>query len=215
MHQANYESTLPQALFGNAYGEFDLGANERYVSEKLYELSEMFGKKNPGAQAHGLLGGEWGYGQEFKNDVFEMRPYWWGGCTCGYDEKDFAWSEEHLHAETCFFNRYQVEEKRLKAEGVPFDKRHGLMTKWAKESGYADAPNGMAVHCDCGVDQTYAEWRMDHDHASNCREVLPNFKCGDLEIRWYKYISRGMSVNREVSREELRQIFRKCRKSIK
>lgn len=213
--QTPYEPSLAQMMFGNAHGEFDLGANGRYVAEKLYELLETLGKKNPGAQAHGFLGGEWGYGQEFKNDVFEMHPYWWGDCTCSFDEKDRAWSEEHPHTETCFFNRYQAEEKRLEHDGWSFDKQHNLMIKWAKANGYADAPNGMAVHCDCGIDQAYAAWRSVNNHASDCREVVANFKCGDLEIRWYKYIGRGMSVNREVSREELRQIFRKCRQSIK
>lgn len=212
--QAQYEPTLGQMMFGNTYGEFDLGANERYVVEKLYELSEMLGKKKPGKQAHGLLGGEWGYGQDFRNDVFEMHPYWWGDCTCGFDKKYIVWLEAHPHAESCFFNRYQVEEKRLEDEGVPFSEKHGLMTKWAKKNGYADAPDCMAIYCDCGVDQAYETWRNDNNHADDCREVLANFKYGDIEIRWYKYIGRGMSVNREVSRGELRQVFRKCRQSL-
>lgn len=213
--QAPYEPTITQMIFGNAHGEFDLGVNERYVAEKLYELSEMLGKKSPDAQVHGLLGGEWGYGQDFKNDVLEMHPYWWGGCTCGFDEKDSSWSEEHPHTEICFFNRYQAEEEPLINEGIPFAKRNDLMIKWAKANGYVNAPNGMAVHCDCGVDQAYVIWRNSNNHASDCRKVVPNFKCDGLEIRWYKYIGRGMSMNREVSREELRRVFRKCRQSIK
>lgn len=103
---------------------------EDFVSDELYALSELLGKKNPDAQAHGGgLGGEWGYGQDFKNDVFEMHPYWWG-------------DEDALEA-------YQ-----------------------------------------------------------------PNFQCGDIEIRWYKYIGRGMSVNRAVTREEIEVIFRKCCESL-
>lgn len=213
--QTQYEPGLGQMMFGNAHGEFDLGANEHYVAEKLYELSEALGKKSPDVQAHGLLGGEWGYGQDFKNNAFEMHPYWWGDCTCGFDEKDSAWSDEHPHTETCFFNRYQAEEKRLECSGISFNKRHNLMTKWAKANGCTDAPNGMEVYRDCGVEQAYAAWRNSNGHFSDCREVVPNFKCDDLEIRWYKYIGRGMSVNREASRKELRQIFRKCRQSIK
>ena len=54
--QAPYEPGLGQMMFGNATGELDLGASERYVADKLYELSEMIGKKNPDAQAHGFLG---------------------------------------------------------------------------------------------------------------------------------------------------------------
>lgn len=213
--QAPYEPGFTQMVLGKAYSEFDLGKDESYVAERLYKLSEMLGKKNPDSQAHGLLGGEWGYGQDFKNEVFEMHPYWWGECTCGFDESDLSWSEIHLHTTPCFFNRYMAEEKRLASDVVSFDKRHDLMTEWAKANGYADAPNGMAVHCDCGVHEEYAAWRNDNNHASDCREAIPNFKCGDLEIRWYKYIGRGMSINREVSRAKLRRIFRKCRQSIK
>lgn len=213
--RARYRPPLGQMIFGNAHGKFELGADERYVAEKLYELSKTLGKKTPDAQAHGLLGSEWGYGQEFKNEIFETHPYWWGDCTCGFEEKDVSWSKKRPHTRTCFFTRYQVKNEDVSRKEIPFDKKHKLMTKWAKANGYADAPNGMAVYCDCGVDRAYTIWRKRNNHTFDCRVVAPNFKCGDLEIRWYKYIGRGMSVNREITREELRQIFSRCRRSIK
>lgn len=55
------------------------------ISEGLYRLSEILGKKNPDEQHHGFLGGEWGYGQNFENDVFMMRPF----CRC--DKEDCGW----------------------------------------------------------------------------------------------------------------------------
>lgn len=30
-----------------------------------------------------------------------------------------------------------------------------------------------------------------------------NFKFGDIEVSWYKYLGRGMSVNREISAQEV------------
>lgn len=44
--------------------------------------------------------------------------------------------------------------------------------------------------------------------------ALPNFKSGDVEIRWYKHLGRGVSVNREVTREELTEVFQRCRESL-
>lgn len=129
MDQKQFEAPLGQLVCGNPWGALDFGGLLDYVSGELYVLSEMLGRKNPDDQAHGCLGGEWGYGQDFKSDVFEMHPYWWG------DE---------------------------------------------------NAPEAYR----------------------------PNFKCGDLEVRWYKYIGRGMSVNRAVTRRELESIFRHCRQSI-
>jgi len=209
-----YEPELGQLLFGNASGALDLGADEHYVAERLYALSERLGRLDPANQAHGLLGGEWGYGQEFSNEVFEMHPYWWGGCTCGFEALDCRWSEDHPHTPQCFQSRYLLEDERLSLDDVDFDERHARMIAWAKANGYPEAPYGMAVHCDCGMDWAYQQWRKEHDHAADCREVIPNFKCGDLEIRWYKYLGRGMSVNREVTRAEWKEIFRRCFASL-
>ncbi len=140
---STYEPELGQMVFGNAYAECALGDAESLVANELYALSERIGRANPDEQSHGVLGGEWGYGQDFINDAFEMHPYWWGDCTCGVDEED---------------------------EETP--------------------------------------------HSSECRYVLANFKCGAVEVRWYKYIGRGMSVNREVSRKEWRDIFARCEASL-
>lgn len=30
-----------------------------------------------------------------------------------------------------------------------------------------------------------------------------NFKCGNIEVSWYKYLGRGMSVNREVTSQDV------------
>lgn len=272
--QTSYEPELGQALFGSAHSEFDLGENEQYTAEKLYELSEIIGKKNPDAQAHGFLGGEWGYGQDFVNDVFETHPYWWGDCTCGvscpkhdencdlvakHDEwldrqcafsavgepdefglqqldfskmEEFAeknphppctcgaeafWMDGDKHEEDCFSERFMREDDRLNETDpdLDFKEKDKRLLAWAAENGVeAEFIDGLFYVCTCGFAESEAAWYESHPHASDCREVLPNFRYGDLEIRWYKYIGRGMSVNREVTREELRRIFRKCRQSL-
>jgi hypothetical protein len=37
-----------------------------------------------------------------------------------------------------------------------------------------------------------------------------NFKCGDIEISWYKYMGRGMSANVEISPDMASALLEKC-----
>ena len=41
-----------------------------------------------------------------------------------------------------------------------------------------------------------------------------NFKCGDFEVSWYKYLGRGMTMNRKIAPDEAIEIFNKCAKSL-
>lgn len=47
------------------------------ISNDLYKLSEAIAKKTKDPYSGGLLGGEFGYGQNFENDVFMMHPFCW------------------------------------------------------------------------------------------------------------------------------------------
>ena len=40
-----------------------------------------------------------------------------------------------------------------------------------------------------------------------------NFKCGDVEISWYKYLGRGMDIP-ELTYEELDDMLNECLKSL-
>lgn len=42
------------------------------------------------------------------------------------------------------------------------------------------------------------------------QKVIPNFKCGDFEIRWYKHMGRGMSMNQPVDANQFFEIIGKC-----
>jgi len=42
-----------------------------------------------------------GYGTEFSCPVFEIHRYYWGDCTCGFEEAEYAWSQSNQHAPTC------------------------------------------------------------------------------------------------------------------
>ena len=165
---------------------------------------------NPDNQAHGLFGGEFGYGQDYENAVFAMRPYYWGECDCGYD--GFEWPEKHIG---CYQNEY---------DALPKDKKES----WSKDRKLTKAlckkyglsyPDGSAVHCTCDYHRRVQAW---HDgigyptgHKDTCATVLPNFhhKPSGLKISWYKYIGRGMSANTERP-DNWNEIMAECDKSV-
>jgi isocitrate dehydrogenase len=41
-----------------------------------------------------------------------------------------------------------------------------------------------------------------------------NFKWRDIEVSWYKYFGRGMSVNKNVSDKEIEEMLDECHKAI-
>ena len=51
----------------------------------LVTLTEAISKMNPDLVSQGLLGGRFGYGANYENDVFMMHPYCW----C--DKDDCVW----------------------------------------------------------------------------------------------------------------------------
>ena len=75
---------------------------ETLISDDLRHLTELL--DNTGREAsHGFLGGEWGYGAAFENDVFMMHPYCWceraecpwcRSCECDVDENTFEVTKE-------------------------------------------------------------------------------------------------------------------------
>ena len=41
-----------------------------------------------------------------------------------------------------------------------------------------------------------------------------NFKCGDIEISWYKYLGRDTTINGEYTENEIISMYNKCMNSI-
>ena len=46
-------------------------------------------------------------------------------------------------------------------------------------------------------------------------EQLYNFKCGDIEISWYKYLGRDTTINGEYEEATLINMYNKCIKSLR
>lgn len=200
---------INQVLLGNSVSEYDADI----LSDELYYLSEVLAHKNESTQAHGFLGGEYGYGNEFENEVFEMHPYYWGECECGYEEIAYKWSESHPHKD-CYQNEY----KKIPYDWIKQPKEHTQAVRaLCKKFGinYNDG-FGSAVHCTCGHDKEWKDWSSKNDHLKTCLVVVPNFKHKKtgLEIRWYKYIGRGMSCNQNVSEKQFKEIVKDCIDSL-
>ncbi|MFA5377178.1 MAG: hypothetical protein WC455_15615 [Dehalococcoidia bacterium] len=78
--------------------------------------------------------------------------------------------------------------------------------------------------CTCGfADIEYNErldnWFNTHKlgpkgHARDCLTVRPNFAYEDIEVSWYKYLGRGMSINRQVSEKEAASVIKNCLQSL-
>lgn len=173
---------FPDSIWGNrTIDVFRVeGTVEHYLTTQLYELSQILASKNPDAQVHGGFGGEYGYGQDFKNDIFEMRPYAWGSsCTCSVEAETEEWLKANPHSDAC--NSQQDDE----------------------------------ADCICGREERMAIWERANPHEPDCLLVLPNFRCGDFELRWDRYIGRAMKVSKPMSLPGLEAMFRKCRESLR
>lgn len=42
----------------------------------------------------------------------------------------------------------------------------------------------------------------------------PNFKYKDFEVEWYKYLGRGMEINRDITPDEINEMLLDCLKSL-
>lgn len=168
------------------------------VSEWLRHLTSLLA--TTGLETGYGLGGENGYGCEFENDVFEMHPYSWRDCECGFDRAADEWSEAHSHAPDCY-------QTVLKVRGG-FDHAMELAKEWGLPA------YGCAVHCTCGKREAYKAWCEEHDHEPTCRIVLPNFrhKVSGSTVRWYKYIGRDNEID---LRGDWTEIMSECVESIR
>ena len=203
MHRKNTEITIIIPPIASNEIELDLVKLTEYLTKKVFKGQWQGG---------GLLGGEYGYGVDYRNDVFEMRPYCWEACSCGWDEMEF----NEPHSENCY---QSLVEKELKKYGWKKDKfgfldspkrmtysesekiQDKVYKKYCKKFGLT-FPEGCAVHCTCEHEYNFKKWfeknkKGKNGHADDCVLELPNFKHykSGLEIRWYKFIGRSMEYS--------------------
>jgi hypothetical protein len=84
--------------------------------------------------------------------------------------------------------------------------------EWNRTQERFDAPtgnNGGKYETDVFQMRAYY-WGDDETIAA-----LPNFKCGDFEIEWYKYAGRGMVMNQDIDANRFFEIIDRCLASVR
>lgn len=196
----------------------------------LVAITEELDRRDPELVAHGVLGGTHGYGGDWDSDVFAMRPYYWGDCDCGGEQREDEWHAANSHTSDC----YQTElQRRVRAAGLSY--WDDVASEWVNlrkfkydeeqeikdriyramcEEYQQPYPSRCAVHCTCGHDEKFTAWVTDNGHTPKCSLVLPNFhyKAAGLEVRWYKWIGRSMETNGVVV--DLSAMLKECLSDI-
>ena len=206
-----YEPELGQAIFGNATGEYDCpNFVDAFLEHICREIERVYWN---------IHQKEWdGYsGVDPQIPGIEYRPYYWGDCTCGWDDKECP----ERHAPTCYQQdadlkyirqvEYKIDRSLVPPKYKALCDKYGI--PW--NNGY-----GCAVHCTCDYCERFEAWFNENKlgkqgHADDCPIVLPNFKFQDAEIRWYKHRGRGQSVNVSWNEKQWRQWFDECLRHIR
>lgn len=192
---------LGNAVFGNSRGEYPI---ERGVGWEK-QLHRIFDVICPGNYR----------GEEFDNNVFSVFPYYWGDCTCGYDEKEGEFSETVWHAEECYqseykkishYNQWNNHDKWIEKHIKPLYQKFGFETK--SETWW----HGCAVRCTCDYEKKWEVFLSNNSHDKNCPIVKPNFlfKPTGFSIKWYKYPLRDSYMSQNITLNEFAEIINQC-----
>lgn len=171
----------------------------------------------------GGLGGMYGYGSDFENEVFMMHPYCWcdqeecpwcGGCQLDFEELEhldscYQWLvcndlvKEGFTLVDNFIRPYTANPSSMhwrKAQDI----QNQVRKKWCQHFGLS-FPTGSAVHCTCGATKVYTDCECDFckatgpfgEKGAEPKKGAPNFwhKPSGLKVWWYKYIGRSMEVH--------------------
>lgn len=94
---------LGNMMFGNSRGNHPV---DRGMQDEFYSYMEEMGfdgyGHHDGSDERGI----------FENDVFWIMPYYWGDCSCDYEDKERDWCEANTHRVDC----YQSEVDRRMAD---------------------------------------------------------------------------------------------------
>lgn len=213
--------------------------SEDQISNDLRYLTQKLEEYTGGDNVQGLLGGRYGYGVDFKNDTFEMHPFYWGDCICGFAERQDDFFDELQHEDSCYqtelTNALIAEGFKLNEWGGPADededeehftgrerlrKFYSFKSAKAKELSVKygfDPEVGIYAHCNCDYTTTADAWHEENTHAEECPIDWPNFRhfASGVEVTWYKYIGRDMEFNNTPNREQWDVILKNCLGSLR
>lgn len=201
--------------------------NEDLLGGLLVELTKAIDESGSEIAVQGFLGGTYGYGADFKNDVFEMRPFYWGDCECDYDTLRSEWEDSHDHDKECYQTTFRNMHYVDYPNSYDYKEGHGWFSGKRGCTCIEDtcaifkidpeAPGGF-VHCTCMHDIDYANFLKTISHSDECLMDKPNFLhyASGLEVEWYKYIGRSQEVKapKDLTGRQMIAIFEECFKSL-
>jgi len=194
--------------------------SEDLLSNSLRALTKVIAEAGF-EPATGFLGGDYGYGIDYSNDVFLMHPFCWCerddcpwcvGCTCPPSAVHFYIDGEEVSPGewSNFFDR--------------FLKERGVSKQWPEHISSEERERRFAV-----MDEANTHRSISHDHVCDfCQGKIfteygaepmrpaPNFwhRPSNFKVWWYKYIGRDMECNMEISDRDILEIIRECMDSV-
>lgn len=203
---------LGNAIFSNSRGEFKV--------PETFEPSMSFLFDDLGIGDH----------EGYENDTFVIRPYYWGDCTCGFEEMLADFENNNDHRDYCY--RKLVEKDLIEQYGWTKDSigileptesisinekmriKEKVQKKWCKRLGLSTGI-GMAIHCTCDYKERRNKFLSEHDHDEWCPIVLPNFyhKPTGFSMQWYKRPLRNSYMNMDLTKDQFKDIIKDCIKS--
>lgn len=203
--------------------EIELVVPERagnLIENDLVKLTQTLVENGHAEYMGGLLGGLYGYGANFKNDVFMMHSYCWCdeddcpwcmGCDCPEDAYTYLVDDKRVTLEewSTFFNQYCGPYPGPNASKEEQD-------RWSRLADEANSRRDIIHNPTCD----YCTGRAGTEYGAEPGRAAPNFwyygKSGqEVKIWWYKWIGRGMEYNRTVDTEEWLSIFKECLDSLR
>lgn len=169
----------------------------------LVALTEAISMIDSGLISRGLLGGEFGYGADYENDIFLMHPH----CGCGKEGKCPWCTGCGVYRESGALASSDVGCKWC-ADRIGDDRK--WKSGW-KETQDKPHPDQCPYQTGAGIFARFAPYqhirgRLYYDP--------PNFwhKPSNFRVTWYKWIGRDMVTNGLVV--DLQQIFSECLASL-
>lgn len=211
---------LGNALFGNSRGEYPIPRSVGF-EEQFIRLVNFYAPDNCAP----------GYGPEFENATFKVMPYYWGDCTCEYEDKENVWDENNHHTNTCYqtlvnnelVKRGWIYDAETNFYNPPVnmcydvvkDIKYSVMQRHCAKLGLS-YPDGCAVHCTCDYEDNWVAFVEENNHSENCLIVQPNFlyKPTGFTIDWYKYVFRDSYASCPTTLELFTTMINTCIASL-
>lgn len=198
------------------------------LSRHLVELTEAIDAIDPALVAHGVFGGEHGYGGHWDSAVFMMRPFCWcdrddcrwcsdEACGCDYPAPLYFFDKKTVSSD-----EYWRANERILAP-LPWDVAKPGTSKYAEAQRAFDA---SIVERDRRLKTIYPAivhtceprgMMADRPEGLSYKpsQSAPNFwhKPSGLKVWWYKYIGRDQEVVGPAT-PDISNIFAECLKDV-